>query len=70
MQEQKVMQTWQGLAKSAPKGTTDADVRRCRNEDNEARCVDYSYPKRVVGISRELPESAEHIYIRIFGDVS
>ncbi|MGD0659949.1 MAG: hypothetical protein ABSD38_17960 [Syntrophorhabdales bacterium] len=70
MQEQKVMQTWQGLAKSVPKGTTDADVRRCCNEDNEARCVDYPYPKGVVGMSRELPESTEHIYMSIFGDVS
>ncbi len=70
MQEQKVMQKWQGPAKSALKGATDADVRRCCDEDNEAKCVDYPYPKGVVGMSRELPESAEHIYIGIFGDVS
>ena len=67
MQEQKAMRTW--LAKSAPKETADADVRRC-NEGSEAGRVDYPYSKGVVGMSPELAESTEHIYMSIFGDVS
>ena len=69
MQEQKVVQTWEGLAKSATKGTADADVRRCRNENNGSGRIDQPYPKGMVGMSREVGQ-IEHIYMSIFGDVS
>lgn len=54
MQEQKIVQKF---AKSAPKGTAEAEVRRYRNKD-------------VAGMNRAPAESTEHIYRSIFGDVS
>jgi len=70
MKAHKVMQTWQGLAKSAPRGTAGADVRRCCNEESEARGIYDPRRRSVVGMSWELAESAEDIYMSIFGDVS
>jgi hypothetical protein len=66
MQEQKTMQMFRGLAKSAQKGTVDADVGQCCKEEKEARSIKHPYPN----MNREPAENAEHIYMRIFGEAS